>query len=259
MYVSPGPQICASRRSHSGLQRRKENIVSHDSPNKNKVERAKRKGNGARGGRGIEKVERQKPRGNSLVDAIRVVLSLDSDAAAADDLLVDALDALGALEVGGAVHPVARVEDDAGLVGAQLGGDAREGAREADDDGVVGRLVLDQKVAVVALAGAVGSAVALEAGLVPRVPDRQVRRRRKVVDRPRLRRQYLARRKRPLVRLQVPLRVGQVQPVVPDLGRVRVPVRVQVEVGVLSEQEGCYRSNRRGLINHACQPSFLRC
>lgn len=60
----------------------------------------------------------------------------------------------------------------------------------------------------------------------------------KVVDAARLGRQDLARGQRALVRLEVALRVGQVQGVVPDEVRGGVAVGVQVEVGVLGEEDG---------------------
>lgn len=185
-----------------------------------------------------EKEKGKKRKGpNSLVDSIGIILRLNRDAAAALDLLRLALDALRALEVGTPVHPVARVQHDAGLVGAQLGLDARELARERQHDRVLGR-VLDQPVAVVALARAVGAAVAREAGEVARVADGQVRGRRKVVDGARLGRQDLAGGKRALVALEVALRVGQRERVLPDLGRRRVAERVEIEVGVLGQEEG---------------------
>lgn len=184
------------------------------------------------GKQGIE--ERMK---NPPVDAIRPLLRLDGHARAPAHGL-HLVGALRALERRAAVHPVARVEDDAGLVGAELGLDAREGAGEGGDDGAR-RRVLDEEVAVVALARAVGAAVALEARLVARVAQRQPRPAGKVVDGARLGRQDLARRQRRLVRLEVARRVGQVQRVVPDLGRGRVAVGVEVEVGVLSEEDGC--------------------
>jgi hypothetical protein len=59
-----------------------------------------------------------------------------------------------------------------------------------------------------------------------------------VVDASGLGRQDLARRQRTLVGLEVPLRVRQVQVVVPDKVRGRVLVRIQVEVRVLREEDG---------------------
>lgn len=75
-----------------------------------------------------------------LVDAVNVVLSLDSDARTPDYLAVVG-GALRALQVGAAVHPVARVDDNSRLVGAQVSRDAGIGASQADDDGVLRGIV----------------------------------------------------------------------------------------------------------------------
>lgn len=59
--------------------------------------------------------------------------------------------ALGALERRGPVEPVARVDDEAGLVRPQVGADARKGAGQRGHGGVLGGLV-DEPEAVVAFA-----------------------------------------------------------------------------------------------------------
>jgi hypothetical protein len=70
------------------------------------------------------------------------------------------------------------------------------------------------------------------------VPEREVRRAGKVIDASWGRGQDLARGQRALVGLEVARRVREVQGVVPDLVRGRVPVRVEVEVRVLGQHEG---------------------
>ena len=181
---------------------------------------------------------------NALIDPIHVILGLDRHARALAHL-GRGVQPLRALEAGGAVHPVARVDDDAGLVGAELGLDAREGAGDCAHDGAP-RRVVDQEVAVVALARAVGAAVARELGVVARVAQEQARLAREVVDAVRRGRADLARRQRALVRLEEALRVRQVQRVVPDLLGGGVLVGVEVEVRVLREHERWW-PRRKGL------------
>jgi hypothetical protein len=116
----------------------------------------------------------KKKKKDSLVDTIRVILCLNRNAAAANDLLIDSLNALGALEVSRPIHPVARVQHDTGLICLQLGLHTRKLARQRQDDHILGR-ILNQPVPVVPFAGAVSAAVALEAGLVARVADSEAR------------------------------------------------------------------------------------
>jgi hypothetical protein len=99
---------------------------------------------------------------------------------------------------------------------------------------------IDEPVAVVPFTSPIRAAVALEAGLVTCVAEGEVRRRGEVVDGVRRGRQDLARRQGALVGLEVACRVGQVERVVPDLGGSWVAVGVEVEVGVLGQQEGWF-------------------
>lgn len=189
-------------------------------------------------GNAAKQIEIRKRRNqNLLVNPIGVVLRLNGHTAAPDHLLIDPLNALGALEVGRAIHPVARVKHDARLISPQLRFDTRELARQGRHHRILGR-VLDEEVAVVPLARAVGPAVALEAGLVARMAESQVRGGGKVVDGVGLGGQDLAGRERVLVGLEVALGVGQGELVVPDEGLVGVAEGVEVEVGVVREKEG---------------------
>lgn len=181
-----------------------------------------------------QKKEKKK---NSLVDSIREILRLNRDAATPDHLLIDPFNALRALQIGTPIHPIARVQHHAGLIGPQLRLDARKLARQRQHRGPLGR-VLDQPVPVVALAGAVGAAVAGEAGLVARVAEEQVRGGGEVVDGVGRRREDVTGGERALVRLEVALGVGHGQGVLPDFGGGRVAVGVEVEVGVLGEENG---------------------
>lgn len=90
---------------------------------------------------------------NLLIDPVDPILRLERDARAAPDRM-PVPQALRPLERRRPVEPVARVDDDAGLVGPQIGADAREGAREGRDDGVARRVggSVDEPVAVVTFA-----------------------------------------------------------------------------------------------------------
>ena len=226
-------------RFHSGLSHQP---LANTLPNKRgkerrKQEKKKRRKEEKKKGRKEEKKKRKKEKKNSLVNSIRPLLRLNRNAAAPHNLLIHPLDPLRALQHRAPVAPVARVQHHAGLVRPQLRRHAREGTRQLEHRGALGR-ALDQPVPVVPLAGAVGAAVAAEAGQVLRVAEREVGGRGKVVDRVGRRRQDLARRERALVVFQVARRVGEVEGVVPDFGGRGVAVGVEVEVGVLGEEDG---------------------
>lgn len=78
------------------------------------------------------------------------------------------LRALRALEIRGAVEPIASVDDDTRLVRPQLRLDAREGARERRHHGP-GRRFVDEEIPVVTLAVPAPAAVAREPRQVARV------------------------------------------------------------------------------------------
>jgi len=163
-------------------------------------------------------------------------LCLNGDARASNHLLVFG-QTLGALETGASVHPVARVENHSGLVGLELGFDAREGAREGQDNRILGR-VIDQPVSVVALARAVGTAVAGKGRVGAGVPEEKIGLASEIVDGAGLSCQDLAGGQGALVGFKVALRVGKMQGVVPDERGCGILVGVEVEIGVLGQENG---------------------
>lgn len=164
-------------------------------------------------------------------------MGLNSDTRAASNTLT-ALNALGALQLVRAVEPVARVDDNANLIGPELSANTRELAGKSDNDSIL-RRIFNQEVAVVALAGTVGTAVTGELGAAGRVTELDAGCAGEVVDGAGLGGSDITGGEGALVGWEVALRVGHVEGVVPDLLGVGVLVGVEVEVGVLGQHDGC--------------------
>jgi len=125
-------------------------------------------------------MSKRSSRPNIPVNPIRIILRLNRNTRALNNLL-RRIQSLRRLQPSAPVHPRARVQHDARLVRAQIGLDPRECAPQRQHYGVLGRVV-DQPVAVVALADAVGAAVALELGVGLGVPEEEVGLAGEVVD-----------------------------------------------------------------------------